>query len=93
MSVRVVFSERAGSGKSLVVRRLCEKLLELQRSALETDDSLEAVENLCVRIPVYGSVVDQCAVTESLLHMTRPDWPFSRIFHLDVHPSVILVFI
>ena len=40
-------------------------------------------------IPIYGPSVNQCSVVEAFLpHMVAPDLPLSRIFHLDVHPSV-----
>ena len=93
LSVRVVSSERAGSGKSLVVRRLSESLLELANNCVVTSypRDMEADEPLCISVPIYGPAVDQCVVVESLLpHVILPDLPLSRIFHLDVHPSVII---
>ena len=94
LSVRVVSSERAGSGKSLVVRRLSESLLEIASNSLVTSylRDMEADVPMCISVPIYGPTVDQCAVVESLLqHVIVPDLPLSRIFHLDVHPSVIIV--
>ena len=94
LSVRVVSSERAGSGKSLVVRRLSESLLEIANNSLVTSylRDMEADVPMCISVPIYGPTVDQCAVVESLLpHVIVPDLPLSRIFHLDVHPSVIIV--
>ena len=92
MSVRVVSSERAGCGKSLVVRRLSESLVQLGNNdeVLSYLRDMEADVPLCISVPIYGPAVDQCAVVESLLpHMFVPDLPLSRIFHLDVHPSVL----
>ena len=94
LSVRVVSSERAGSGKSLVVRRLSESLLEIANNCVVTSYLRDMGEDLpmCISVPIYGPTVDQCAVVESLLpHVIVPDLPLSRIFHLDVHPSVIIV--
>ena len=92
LSVRVVSSERAGCGKSLVVRRLSESLVQLGNNdeVLSYLRDMEADVPLCISVPIYGPAVDQCAVVESLLpHMIVPDLPLSRIFHLDVHPSVL----
>ena len=92
--MRVVSSERAGSGKSLVVRRLSESLLEIANNCVVTSYLRDMGEDLpvCISVPIYGPTVDQCAVVESLLpHLIVPDLPLSRIFHLDVHPSVIIV--
>ena len=94
LSVRVVSSEKAGSGKSLVVRRLSESLLEIANNSIVTGylRDMEADVPMCISVPIYGPTVDQCAVVESLLpHLIVPDLPLSRIFHLDVHPSVIIV--
>ena len=84
-------SERAGSGKSLVVRRLSENLLELPNNdvVMRYLKDMDTDEPLCITVPIYGPAVDQCSVVESLLpRMIVPDLPLSRIFHLDVHPSV-----
>ena len=97
LSVRVVSSERAGCGKSLVVLRLCESLLQLTISNDEVYSYLKdrvPYAPQCVSVPIYGPAVDQCSVVESLLpHMIVPDLPLSRIFHLDVHPSVLNAFL
>ena len=95
LSVRVVSSERAGCGKSLVVRRLSESLVQLGNNdgVLSYLRDMEADVPLCISVPIYGPAVDQCSVVESLLpHMIVPDLPLSRIFHLDVHPSVLNAF-
>ena len=87
-------SQRAGSGKSLVVRRLSESLLKIANNCVVTSYLRDVGEDwpMCISVPIYGPSVDQCAVVESLLpHVIVPDLPLSRIFHLDVHPSVIIV--
>ena len=94
--MRVVSSERAGCGKSLVVRRLSESLVQLGNNdeVLSYLRDMEADVPLCISVPIYGPAVDQCSVVESLLpHMIVPDLPLSRIFHLDVHPSVLNAFL
>lgn len=91
LSVRVLSSERAGSGKSLVVRRLGENLLQLTNNdqVMRYLRDMDAEVPLCISVPIYGPAVDQCTVVEPLLpHTIVPDLPLSRIFHLDVHPSV-----
>ena len=89
--MRVFSSERAGSGKTLAVHRLNENLRQLANNDVviryleDTDTDVQ----LCIVIPIYGPAVNQCSVVESFLpHMVAPDLPLSRIFHIDVHPSV-----
>ena len=91
MSVRVFSSERAGSGKTLAVHRLNQNLRQLRNNDVviryfeDTDTDLP----LCIAIPIYGPAVNHCSVVESFLpHIVAPDLPLSRIFHIDVHPSV-----
>ena len=91
VSVRVFSSERAGSGKTLAVHRLHQNVRQLTNNDVviryleDTDTDVQ----LCIAIPIYGPEVKQCSVVESFLpHMVAPDLPLSRIFHLDVHPSV-----
>ena len=89
--MRVFSSERAGSGKTLAVHRLHQNVRQLTNNDVviryleDTDTDVQ----LCIAIPIYGPEVKQCSVVESFLqHMVAPDLPLSRIFHLDVHPSV-----
>ena len=92
LSVRVISSERAGSGKSLAVCRLSQRLSELQNNDVIMDYLKDTSTDvpLCISVPVYGPIVHQRVVVESLLpHIIVPDLPLSRIFHFDVHPSVI----
>ena len=40
-------------------------------------------------VPIHGKTVDQSAVVEALIpHALLPNVPLSRIFHLDISPSV-----
>ena len=91
LSVRVVISETAGTGKSLVVRRLSERLHDLHNNDVVTRYLREMGSDLplCISVPVYGPAVNQSAIVDTLLpHLIAPDLPLSRIFHIDVHPSV-----
>ena len=79
-----------------MVRRLSENLLQLANNdeVMRYLRDMDAEAPLSVSVPIYGPAVDQCTIVESLLpHMIVPDLPFSRIFHLDVHPSVRNYFI
>ena len=92
LAVRVLSSERAGAGKSLVVYRLSQSLHGLKNNETVMDYLRDAP--LCITVPIYGPFVHQYAIAESLLpHTIIPDLPLSRVFHLDVHPSVGKYFI
>ena len=89
--MRVFSSERAGSGKTLAVHRLHQNVRQLTNNdvVIRYLDDTDTDVQLCIAIPIYGPEVKQCSVVESFLpHMVAPDLPLSRIFHLDVHPSV-----
>lgn len=91
LAVRVLSSERAGAGKSLVVCRLSQSLPGLKNNDTVMDylRDMEADVPLCITVPIYGPFVHQYTIAESLLpHTIVPDLPLSRVFHLDVHPSV-----
>ncbi|KAK2555497.1 E3 ubiquitin-protein ligase rnf213-alpha [Acropora cervicornis] len=91
VSVRVFSSERAGSGKTLAVHRLHQNVRQLTNNdvVIRYLDDTDTDVQLCIAIPIYGPEVKQSSVVESFLpHMVAPDLPLSRIFHLDVHPSV-----
>ena len=91
LAVRVLSSERAGAGKSLVVCRLRDSLPGLKNNETVMDylRDMEADVPLCITVPIYGPFVHQYTIAESLLpHTIVPDLPLSRVFHLDVHPSV-----
>ena len=89
--MRALSSEGAGAGKSLVVYRLSQSLpgLRNNETVMNYLRDMEADEPLCITVPIYGPFVHQYAIAESLLpHIIIPDLPLSRVFHLDVHPSV-----
>ena len=93
LSVRVVSSTRSGSGKSLFVRRLSEKLIN-------NDIVIQHLRNqgtnmsLCTTVPIHVPAVNQSAVVEALLpHDINPATPLSRMFHLDIAPLVCINFI
>ena len=91
LAVRVLSSEGAGAGKSLLVCRLSQSLSGLKNNETVIDylRDMEADVPLCITVPIYGPFVHQDAIAMSLLpHIIIPDLPLSRIFHLDVHPSV-----
>ncbi|PFX29705.1 E3 ubiquitin-protein ligase RNF213 [Stylophora pistillata] len=91
LAVRVISSERAGSGKSLAVYRLSQRLGELRNNDAVMDylRDMSTDVPLCISVPIYGPIVHQRVVVESLLpHTIVPDLPLSRIFHFDVHPSI-----
>ena len=91
MSVRVVSSDRSGCGKSLVVRRLSQQLEVFLNNDIVSRDlrTLDAEKPLCVTVPIHGKTVDQSAVVEALIpHALTANVPLSRIFHLDISPSV-----
>ena len=91
LAVRVLSSERAGAGKSLAVRRLSESLPGLKNNdtVINYLRDMDTDRPLCINVPIYGPSVHQCDIAEFLLpHTIVPDLPLSRIFHLDVHPSV-----
>lgn len=91
LAVRVLSSKGAGAGKSLLVCRLSQSLPGLKNNETVIDylRDMEADVPLCITVPIYGPFVHQDAIAESLLpHTIIPDLPLSRVFHLDVHPSV-----
>ena len=74
-----------------MVRRLSENVLKLPNNdvVMRYLKDLDEDVPLCITVPIYGPAVDQCSVVESLLpRMIAPDLPLSRLFHLDVQPSV-----
>ena len=87
LCVRVVSSNRGGLGKTLYVRRLTDQLQNLMNNAMvvshDTDISLH------VTVPLHGNSTDSSMLVESLLpHALMTNVPLSRVFHLDVSPSV-----
>ena len=87
--MRVFSSERAGSGKTLAVHRLNQNLRQLPNNDVVIPHFEDKDTDVQLTIPIYGPSVNQCSVVEAFLpHMFAPDLPLSRMFHLDVHPSV-----
>ncbi|XP_020912940.1 E3 ubiquitin-protein ligase rnf213-alpha isoform X2 [Exaiptasia diaphana] len=88
LSVRVISSERAGVGKSLVVTRLCEKLMRLPNNE-RMSKIRKRTEQLNVTVPLHGSVADTRQILDALWqHPLDANLPLSRIIHLDVSPSI-----
>ena len=93
LSVGVVSSTRSGSGKSLVVRRLSEKLINNDIVTQHLRD-LGTNMSLCTTVPIHEPAVNQSAIVEALLpHDINPDTPLSRMFHFDIAPLVCINFI
>ena len=86
--VRVISSKRGGMGKSLFVRRLTDQLPNLVNNEMVLHTNVSNLD-LHVTIPLHGNSADPSMLVDSLLpHAARADLPLSRVFHLDVSPSV-----
>ncbi|XP_077980164.1 E3 ubiquitin-protein ligase rnf213-alpha-like [Glandiceps talaboti] len=80
--VLVVTSERAGVGKSLVVRRLSEKLQRMPGNR-------SGGKAVCITVPLAEKKVDQNVIVSTLTeYITKPTSPVPRIFHFDITPAV-----
>ncbi|XP_067057901.1 E3 ubiquitin-protein ligase rnf213-alpha-like isoform X3 [Acropora muricata] len=87
LCVRVVSSNRGGLGKTLFVRRLADQLPNLVNNDMVLSHSPNT--SLHVTVPLHGNSTDSSMLVDSLLpHGVRSDVPLSRVFHLDVAPSV-----
>ncbi|XP_068735057.1 LOW QUALITY PROTEIN: E3 ubiquitin-protein ligase rnf213-alpha-like [Montipora capricornis] len=87
LSVRVVSSSRGGLGKTLFVRRLTDQLPNLVNNDMVLSHSPST--SLHVTVPLHGNSTDSSMLVDSLLpHEVRSNDPLSRVFHLDVSPSV-----
>ena len=87
LCVRVVSSNRGGLGKTLYVRRLTDQLRKLMNNDMVV--SHDADISLHVTVPLHGNSTDSSMLVESLLpHAVMANVPLSRVFHLDVSPSV-----
>lgn len=87
LCVRVVSSSRGGLGKTLFVRRLTDKLPNL----VNNDMVVSRCSNLSlhVTVPLHGNSTDSSMLVDLLLpHGVKANVPLSRVFHLDVSPSV-----
>ena len=78
-------------GKTLFVRRLTDQLPNLINNDmvltnLRRQDSKIALN---VTVPLHGNSTDSSMLVDSLLpHAVKANVPLSRVFHLDVSPSV-----
>lgn len=89
--MRVISSNRAGVGKTLVVTRLCEKLIRLPNND-RMAKMRKRTEQLHVTVPLHGTVADTHQILDALWqHPINASLPLSRIIHLDVSPSVSLL--
>ena len=91
LSVRVVSSHRGGLGKTLFVRRLTEQLPNLVNNDMVMTNLRRQDSNtfLHVTVPLHGNSTDSSTLVGALLpHAVKVNVPLSRIFHLDVSPSV-----
>ena len=91
LCVRVVSSHRGGLGKTLFVRRLTEQLPNLVNNDMVMTNLRRQDSNtfLHVTVPLHGNSTDSSMLVGALLpHAVKVNVPLSRIFHLDVSPSV-----
>ncbi|XP_022803330.1 E3 ubiquitin-protein ligase rnf213-alpha-like isoform X2 [Stylophora pistillata] len=91
LCVRVVSSNRGGMGKTLFVRRLTEQLPDLENNDLIMTNlrGQDSKTLLHVTVPLHGNSTDSSMVADALLsHAVKANVPLSRIFHLDVSPSM-----
>jgi len=89
LCVRVVSSSRGGVGKTLFVRRLTDQLSNLVNNDMVLVRCSST--SLHVTVPLHGNSTDSSALVDSLLpHAVEGNVPLSRVFHLDVSPSVRL---
>ncbi|XP_068759451.1 E3 ubiquitin-protein ligase rnf213-alpha-like isoform X4 [Montipora capricornis] len=87
LCVRVVSSIRGGLGKTLFVRRLTDQLPNLVNNDMVLSHSPNT--SLHVTVPLHGNSTDSSMLVNSLLpHGFKENVPLSRVFHLDVAPSV-----
>ena len=78
-------------GKTLFVRRLTDQLPNLVNNDMVLTNMRMDNSNvdLHVTVPLHGNSTDSSMLVDSLLpHAVRANVPLSRVFHLDVSPSV-----
>ena len=79
--VRVVYSTRAGVGKSLFIDRMAENLASIPNN--------RGGDNLRITLPLHEISVNVDVVLESLKQsFPSPKQNLSRLIHLDISPSV-----
>ena len=91
LCVRVVSSKRGGLGKTLFVRRLTDQLPNFVNNDMVLKNLRMRDSNVAlhVTVPLHGNSTDSSMLVDSLLpHAERANVPLSRVFHLDVSPSV-----
>ncbi|KAL9988404.1 hypothetical protein ACROYT_G002842 [Oculina patagonica] len=91
LCVRAVSSRRGGLGKTLLVRRLTEQLPNLINNDMVWTNLRRHDSNIClhVTVPLHGNSTDASMLVDSLLpHAVKANVPLSRVFHLDVSPSM-----
>ncbi|RMX46188.1 hypothetical protein pdam_00007847 [Pocillopora damicornis] len=91
LSVRVVSSHRGGLGKTLFIRRLTEQLPNLVNNDMVMTNlrGRDSKTFLHVTVPLHGNSTDSSMLVDALLpHAVKANVPLSRIFHLDVSPSM-----
>ncbi|XP_065844224.1 E3 ubiquitin-protein ligase rnf213-alpha-like isoform X2 [Oscarella lobularis] len=89
--VRVVYSTRAGVGKSLFVSSVAAKLAHIPNNRQAKIYYSVEDEKLVTKIivPLHDSVVDSDAIMEVLeSFFPHPDQTLSRLIHFDISPSV-----
>ncbi|XP_065826355.1 E3 ubiquitin-protein ligase RNF213-like isoform X3 [Oscarella lobularis] len=88
--VRVVYSTRAGVGKSLFIGRMSEKLVDIPNNKQARSFVARGGDPLTkVIIPLQELSVDSDDILETLEPaFPHPEQALSRLIHLDVSPSV-----
>ena len=84
-------SKQGGLGKTLFVRRLTDQLPNLVNNDMVLTNLRMRDSNVAlhVTVPLHGNSTDSSMLVDSLLpHTVRANVPLSRVFHLDVSPSV-----
>eukprot|EP00118_Oscarella_pearsei_P021368 m.239300 g.239300 ORF g.239300 m.239300 type:complete len:5831 (+) comp40181_c2_seq5:266-17758(+) len=88
--VRVVYSTRAGVGKSLFVKHMAEKLLDIPNNKQARRFEAGRDEPVTkIIVPLHESCVDTDVVLETLHPVfPRPNQALSRLIHFDISSSV-----
>ena len=78
-------------GKTLFVRRLTDQLPNIINNDMVLTNLRRRDSNISlnVTVPLHGNSTDSSMLVDSLLpHAVKANVPLSRVFHLDVSPSV-----
>ena len=95
-TVRIIKSHTAGTGKSLLITRIGEKLQSLiQQSNLATKQVNSSVDTeVIVTTSLQGTGVDQDVVVGELIpYDKKKKEAFPRIYHFDIASSVRQLFL